>query len=200
MYKLLVVDDHPVIGAALKLLLAKSATINEITVAITARQARERFRAMNHELLIVDLDLPDMAGVDLIRLIRMSNATAKILVYSSKRYEIFSSRLEKLNISGFLSKLEDISRLVSIVELVAQGYSVVPPGGSTHPENPFNALSERELSIANLISKRNSNRAIADMLSISEKTVAVHKMNILRKLGVTSAIDIALLSQLHRLD
>ncbi|MGI4815241.1 MAG: response regulator [Janthinobacterium lividum] len=202
MCKLLVVDDHPVIGAALKVLLDKSSIVKEMLVATSAREAQKLIRANKFDMMVADLDLPDLAGVDLIRLIRKTDPELRILIYTSKRYEIFSNRLERLNISGFLSKSEDIGRLLSIIELAAQGYGVLPPGstGTPREENPFDALSERELSICSLITKRYTNRTIAGILSISEKTVAVHKLNIKKKLKVSCSIDIALLAQSHKLD
>lgn len=200
MFSILVVDDHPVIGEALRLVLKHSDVIGEVGVAMTARAAREQFRIGNYDLVVVDLDLPDMAGTDFIRVLRMIQPGVKVLVYTSKRYEMYACRLKSMNISGFLRKSEQVDKVASIVELVAQGYAVMPRGGASSSDNPFDLLSNRELSVAMLIAKGHSNRVIAQELSISQKTVAVHKMNLLRKLGAESAIDVAQLAQMHGLE
>lgn len=196
---MLVVDDHPIIGEALRLVLKDSAVIGDVGVACSARAGRERFRTGAYELVMVDLDLPDMAGTDFIRVIRMMRSDVKVLVYTSKRYEMVANRLNVMNISGFLRKTEQIDKVASIIELVAQGYAVMPDGPSAS-DNPFDVLSNRELSVATLIAKGCSNRTIAQELVISQKTVAVHKMNLQRKLGATNAIGVVKLAQMHDLD
>lgn len=196
---MLVVDDHPIIGEALRLVLKQSDVIGEVGVACSGRAGRERFRTGSYDLVMVDLDLPDMAGTDFIRVLRMIRPDVKVLVYTSKRYEMYACRLNVMNISGFLRKTEQIDKVASIIELVAQGYAVMP-GGAATSENPFDVLSNRELSVATLIAKGCSNRTIAQELVISQKTVAVHKMNLQRKLGATNAIGVVKLAQMHDLE
>ncbi len=197
---MLVVDDHPIIGEALRLVLKQSEVIGEVGVACSGRAGRERFRSGSYDLVMVDLDLPDMAGTDFIRVLRMIRPDVKVLVYTSKRYEMYACRLNLMNISGFLRKTEQIDKVASIIELVAQGYAVMPDGGTSPSDNPFDVLSNRELSVATLIAKGCSNRTIAQELVISQKTVAVHKMNLQRKLGATNAIGVVKLAQLHDLE
>ena len=197
MYKVLVVDDHPVIGEALIHALSKSKIVGTVTVAHTARAAQEQFRVDEHDLVMIDLDLPDMAGPDLIRMLRLRCPTVRVLVYTSKRYEMYSCRLRSMNISGFIPKSEQLDKVASVVELVAQGYAVLPRSGPASADNPFNLLSNRELSVVQAILRGQNNHDIAHDLHISQKTVAVHKMNLFRKLGAVSVIDVVELARMH---
>lgn len=202
----LVVDDHPCVFAAIEAACRKGGITGKLRHVLTARQGRAALAEVRYaddqdkyQMAIVDLDLPDMAGVDFIRIVQQLHPEVKIFVYTAKRYEMFACRLNAMQISGFLNKFEAMEKVGAAIGLVAQGFNVKPCGGATASDNPFNLLSNRELSVAMLIAKGHSNRTIAQELSISQKTVAVHKMNLLRKLGCDSAIDVAQLAQLHGL-
>ncbi|WP_024903629.1 response regulator transcription factor [Robbsia andropogonis] len=202
----LVVDDHPCVFAAIEVACRKAGVTGKLKHVMTARQGRAALADVRHtseeekfQLVIVDLDLPDMAGVDFIRIVQQLHPEVKIFVYTAKRYEMFACRLNAMHIAGFLNKFEAMEKVGAAIGLVAQGFHVKPCGGAGNGDNPFDLLSNRELSVAMLIAKGNSNRMIAQQLSISQKTVAVHKMNLLRKLCCESAIDVAQMAQLHGL-
>ena len=155
-------------------------------------------RELRPALVILDLDLPRMNGLELIERLRTIDPALKLLVLSAQQESIFATRALQAGANGFMSKSEDMSAIVQASMSVLAGYSVFPssalvslsgaPGTST--ATLIRSLSDRELTVMQHLARGQSNKEIADTLLISNKTVSSYKTRIFEKLGITTLVEL----------
>ena len=155
-------------------------------------------RELRPALVILDLDLPRMNGLELIERLRNIDPALKLLVLSAQQESIFATRALQAGANGFMSKSEDMSAIVQASMSVLAGYSVFPssalvslsgaPGTST--ATLIRSLSDRELTVMQHLARGQSNKEIADTLLISNKTVSSYKTRIFEKLGITTLVEL----------
>ncbi|MEN2475447.1 response regulator transcription factor [Burkholderia sp. GS2Y] len=206
MFKVLVVDDHPVMVMAITMVLEQDPMIKVIGSSGDGNDALALYRRHRDELdlLIVDIELAGLNGLDLIERIRTSDRDVRILVMSSQPGELVAARCRALGANGYVEKSNDASHILNGAKAVLSGFSCFPEAiANTAPDDaagsPLAQLSEREQVIFRYLAKGCSNKEIAEILSLSGKTVSTHKTNILGKLGVKSVVDLAALARSHRL-
>jgi two-component system response regulator EvgA len=206
MKTVLIVDDHPVMRLLFKTQLAGVLDIGTIVEADNGQSAVKIARELRPDLVILDLDLPQMSGMDVIPRLKALDSAILILVVSALNVVIYGSRTLRLGADGFISKTEDVSGILRAVEMVMAGYSVFPSGNSAPPTMPlqgqelirpgvegvaqFSQLTNKEMLVLGLLVKGLANQAIADTLHISHKTVSSHKVNLMKKLGVSNVVEL----------
>lgn len=198
--RILLVDDHPAIVLALTTILERDPLLKVVGTADTGKLALKRYRELKPDLLLVDLDLPELDGLNLIEAIRRTDGDVKILVVSSQKAELFVTRCHAAGANGYVEKSEDIPQIHSAVRATLAGYNCFPavnaPPAAT---GPIALLSEREFSVMKYLARGWSNKQIGDALSISNKTVSTHKNNILTKLGIKNIVDLAQFAKANNL-
>lgn len=195
--KLLVVDGHPMICRGFESCCAGEDFISEVHTAASARVARDICRQRRPSLLVVDLELPDMSGCDLIRSARQTLPDTKVLAYTARRSDIYLPCLRKMRVDAVISKTASVARVLSILRLVWQGFNVLPRSSADDVDSPFERLTAREMSVAERLIRGEGNGAIAKRLNLSPKTIAVHKMNVMRKLRAGNLADLFLLGSVY---
>ncbi len=192
-FGLLMVDDHTIVREGLKRVLEPIAHEWRITEAGTAYQAIECLRKRHFDLAIVDLSMPGMGGLDLIRRIRSDHPDVAILVLSMHGEEQYAMRSFKAGANGYVTKDSASTELVTAVRKVASGGTYVSSnlaervvqqlnGQSREPE--LSGLSDRELDVLRRIVAGKRLTDIAQELHLSIKTVSTHKARIKDKLGL----------------
>ncbi|EPB6601244.1 response regulator [Pseudomonas aeruginosa] len=193
--KVLIVDDHPVVCHAIRQALGP---IGFESVGETAdgADAVRMIESLKPDIVILDIGLEKLDGLTVLKRIRRDKLETRVLVYTSQAKENYAARCLQAGASGFVSKNEPVDKLIKAVETISDGYIFFPKDAMPLPGNDetitdLEDLTDRELQIFKLLAEGYSNSDIASRLSLSNKTVSGHKINIQSKLGVTSVIELA---------
>lgn len=190
-------DDHPVFRLGLCALLSAQPDVRVVGEAVdgedTLRQLRTRPTAP--DLLVVDLSLPGMGSLELLRQVRSHWPSIRILVLSTHDQGLFAQRALRMGVVGCVLKDEGPA---SFTRAISDALSADPrpmldavPGSGGRGHDPVTALSDRELDVFRLTGKGLATREIGERLRISVKTVETHKAHIKSKLSLRHAADLA---------
>ncbi len=183
--RILVVDDHPVVRQGIAVLIATQPDMTLVAEASTGREAIQQFRAHRPDITIMDLQMPEMNGLDALIAIRGEFPDAKIIVLTTYAGDVQILRALKSGAQGYLLKNTYHKDLVATIRAVHAGKKALSPEASYQlaEHSTDDALTPAEISVLRLISAGNANKQIADQLSITEDTVKWRVKNILSKLG-----------------
>ncbi len=189
--KILLVDDHEIVRSGLRNLLV-SALGAQVTEAATGRDALVRLRRDCPDIVLLDLNLPGIGGLELPRRMLQEDKTVRILVLSMHAEPLYAARAMELGARGYLSKNTSAEELLTAVRRVAEGgryiESEIAQELALHkvsPQEGLRDLTERDLEIMRLLAEGMSLAEIANALGIGYKTVANGCSQIKAKLGVT---------------
>jgi DNA-binding NarL/FixJ family response regulator len=196
MTRILVVDDHSIVRAGLKRLLADLPGA-EILEAASGEDALEKLEASSFQLLLLDLNLPGLGGLELLRRALKTRPRLPVIVFSQHAEAIYAIRAMEAGARGYVSKNATPEELLTAVQTVLAGGTAVERdiqteiAGQAIGENPYlRPLTQRDLEILRLLASGNSLAQIADALGIAYKTVANTLSRIKEKLGVDSTADL----------
>jgi two-component system, NarL family, invasion response regulator UvrY len=195
--KILIVDDHPIIRTGLRRLLTSEPDI-EIREAASGREAISAFREDRPALVILDLNLPGLGGLEVIARLKIADPAARILVLSMHDEEIHVTRALQAGAMGYISKNAPPEEIIEAIRRVADGYNYVEHeiaerlvfSNIKAPSHALEHLSLRELEILRLLAGGCTLLQIADTIGVSYKTAANNCTQIKVKLGATSAADL----------
>jgi DNA-binding NarL/FixJ family response regulator len=195
--RVLCVDDHPVVRDGVEALINLQPDMMLVGAAATGREALERFFALNPDVALLDLQLPDMSGFDLIKKIKDKSPNARIIVLSSHEGDVDIQRALEAGAQGYVAKGIVRDELLEIIRGVHAGKRRLPPAVAQKLAEHMadEPISPRELEVLSLMAAGKRNKEIASELSIAEDTVKMHVRNILSKLQVndrTEAVTIAI--------
>lgn len=195
--KVLVVDDHPAVRLALRMVLEREGY--EVHEAKDGSQAIQASRELQPDLVILDIGLPKLDGLNVIQRLRSLTPAAQIIVLTGQPAEIFAQRSMQAGASGFIHKQEDMSELVGAARAVLGGHTyfpsiALPVGRISHggdSDQKFLAsLSDRELIVLKRLARGQRNQQIADELLLSSKTVSTYKTRLMQKLNASSLVEL----------
>ncbi|MGA3133395.1 MAG: response regulator transcription factor [Terracidiphilus sp.] len=194
--RILVVDDHPIVRAGLESILNSQPDMQVIGYADSGDLAVDKACELNPDIVLMDLRLPGMSGVDAIRLIRESRSEAKILVLTTYDGDEDIHQALQAGAASYIVKGMPYETLLRAIRRIYAGKSFLPREVShlLDGHSP-DELSVKERRVLTLMAEGRSNRAIAKQLGITERTVKFHVGNILACLGVddrTQAVVVAL--------
>ena len=185
--RILVVDDHPLLRAGVAALIGTQPDMTIVGEATSGREAIESFRTLRPDITLMDIQMPDMSGIDAIIAIRTEFANAKVIVLTTYEGDALAYRALKSGARAYLLKGSVRKDLLHTIREVNAGHkhiqSEVAVRLADHAAD--DRLTEREVEVLILIGDGNSNKLIADKLSIAEHTVKGHVKSILSKLGAS---------------
>jgi two-component system invasion response regulator UvrY len=194
--KILLVDDHVVVRSGLRNLLTSVAD-TRISEAATGRDALLRLRQDRPDLVLLDLNLPGIGGLELLRRMLLEDKAVRILVLSMHAEPLYATRAMELGARGYLSKNASAEELLSAVRRVAEGGRYIENEIAQElalqklsPGHDLQDLTARDLEIMRLLAEGMSLTEIADALGIGYKTAANACSHIKAKLGVTRTNDL----------
>jgi DNA-binding NarL/FixJ family response regulator len=195
--RILSVDDHFLLREGVASLLAGQADLQLVAEASNGREAVEQFRRHRPDVTLMDLQMPEMNGVDALAAICEDFPSARVIVLTTYVGDALALRALKAGARAYLLKSLLRKELLDTIRLVHAGRKrIVPAVAAELAEHATDgALSLREVDVVRLIAGGNANKAIASQLSITEETVKGHVKNILAKLAAndrTHAVTIAL--------
>lgn len=206
--RVLLVDDHEVVRAGLRMLIESRPDIKVVGEATNRQEALQLTAQEQPDIILLDLDLGDESGIDIIPEIRKLTDQARILVLTGMRDRESHQRAVRLGAVGLVQKEQAAAILVKAIEKVAAGEAWLEPGlvanvltglsrtrgaETTDPEVArIASLTEREREVIALICEGLQNKAIGSRLSISETTVRHHLTSIFSKLGVETRLELVI--------
>jgi two-component system, NarL family, invasion response regulator UvrY len=203
----LLVDDHAVVREGYRRLLAGNPDVTIVGEAANSSDALDRERALEPDVTVLDIALPEVSGIETLRRIIARRPGARVLMFSMYQDAIYASRAFEAGALGYLSKASAPELLVEAVRTVAAGQRYTSPdvaaalaSHSSRSVELAASLSTRELEILRLLSRGYALSEIGTRLGVSPKTVANQQWSIKQKLGATSALQLILIARELGLD
>lgn len=200
--RVLVVDDHTIVRDGICALLALAGDMEVVGEAANGSEALERVRELQPNVVLMDIAMPIMGGLEATRRIRKEFPRTRVIVltqYDDKEY-VFP--IIEAGASGFISKVAASSELTQGIRSVYHGDSFLSPsvakllveeyqhGGERSIRDPYEQLTDRERDVLKLLAEGNTIRGIANLLKVSVKTIEGHKTNLMAKLGIHNRIEL----------
>jgi DNA-binding NarL/FixJ family response regulator len=206
--RVVVADDHPVVRDGLCAVLETQPDIDVVGEATTGKEAVGLARSLRPDLILMDLQMPELDGATATRRIRVEHEDVQVLVLTTYDTDADIRRAVEAGATGYLLKDARREELFHAVRLAAKGESVLSPGVAKRVLRRMRApaeeaLSSREIEVLGAVARGLSNRAIARSFHISEATVKTHLLHVFAKLGVddrTAAVTTALERGIIRLE
>jgi DNA-binding NarL/FixJ family response regulator len=194
--KVLIIDDHPVVRLGLRTMLESEERIVVTGMAGSAREGMQEVQKVQPDVVLMDLRMPELEGVEAIGELRRVAEDIRILVLTNYDEDDYIFRALKAGAMGYLLKNTPQEEIIRAVEMVHQNQSCIPPNIAKRLTEAIarEELTHRELEVLKLAADGLTNKAIADRLFISAKTARNHVTSCLFKLGArdrTEAVTIA---------
>ena len=195
--RILTVDDHPMLREGIASLVASQSDMELVAEASTGGEALEQFRNHRPDLTLMDLQMPDMDGIEAMIAIRDEFPEARIIVLTTYKGDVQVLRALKAGARAYLLKGFLRKELLETIRAVHRGEKRIPPEVAAVLADHVvdEALTSREIDVLRLIAGGNANKLIGDQLSITEETVKGYVKSIFSKLGAkdrTHAVTVAL--------
>lgn len=207
MNKVLIVDDHPVIRLAVRMLMERHGyeVVSEADNGVDALQLTREYRP---DIVVLDIGIPKLDGLEVISRMTSASPGSKVLILTSQAPGHFSMRCMQAGAAGYVCKQQELTELLSAIKAVLSGYSYFPNQALHKTRGNVNSgtetemvdrLSAREMMVLQQLARGKSNKDIADSMFLSNKTVSTYKTRLLLKLNARSLVDLIELAQRHGL-
>lgn len=196
MQSVFIVDDHPVIRLAVRMLL-ENQNYRIVGESDNGVDAMQMIRETRPDLVILDIAIPKLDGLEVLSRFQSMALPIKVLVLTAQSPALFAIRCMHSGASGYVCKQEDLSELVSAIKAVLAGYNYFPSQAlQSDPQNAhgevqlFRQVNDRELMVLQLFAQGRSNKEIAKGMFLSNKTVSTYKKRLMQKLRVSTLVDL----------
>jgi two-component system invasion response regulator UvrY len=203
MIGVLLVDDHKLIRTGIKLILEQTADIRVLGEAASGEEAVERARALKPHIILMDVSMPGIGGLEATRKLAMSLPETRIIVLSAQTAEPFPMKLMEAGASGYITKDSAEDEIVTAIRRVHAGEryisaeiarSLALQAVNRSSGSPFDQLSQREMQVMIMATKGHSVQEISDKLHLSPKTVSTYRSRLFEKLGVANDVELTRLA------
>jgi len=194
--RIMIVEDHPLMQKGMEMTLNAESDMEVVGMASTGEEALSVADKVRPDLAVVDISLPGMNGLELIRQLRAKYDDLRILVVSRHEEELFAERAVRAGAQGYIMKIDAGDQVVDAVRKIADGGVYLSEkissklllnlawGGEQKEKSPYELLSDRELTVFRMIGQGRHTREIAERMHISSKTVDTYKARIREKLDI----------------
>jgi len=208
MIKILLVDDHDLVRLGIKKLLGDVGNINIVGEASSGEEAIKLVPQVKPDVILMDVKMPGMGGLEATKRIVKSHPDIKILVVTVYGDEPYPTRVLQAGASGYMTKGVGLDEMIQAIKTVYSGRRYLSPEVAqqlalkhlTHDdESPFDSLSEREMQVLIMIASGQKVNEVADQLCLSPKTVNSYRYRLFDKLGIDSDVELTHLAIRHKL-
>ena len=199
MITILLTDDHALVRTGIRRLLEDSGQIRIVGEASCGEESLKLSQEQNPDVILMDVNMPGIGGVEACRRILQRNPSQKIIVLTIHSEQTFPKRMLEIGAKGYLTKDCGVDEMLEAIKQVNNGGAYIAPSiaqqlalsllpGNEH--NPIDRLSRREFQVMLMISHGLTNAAISDKLCLSPKTISTYRLRLLEKLGAQNEIDL----------
>ncbi len=201
--RLLLVDDHQVVRSGLRMLLASESDVEIVGEAGTAQEALDAVRLLKPTVVLMDIGLPDLSGIDATREIKRTNPEVAVVALTIHEDEEYFFKMLEVGAGGYVPKRAAPEELLTAIRAAAAGEVYLYPSmakllvkdylaqnRSSEAAATLDGLTNREQEVLRYLAEGVDNEGIAEALTISIKTVARHRENIMQKLGLHSRAEL----------
>lgn len=206
MINVLLVDDHHLVRVGINKILTSVKGINVVGECETGEEAIKVCRQDEPDVLLMDMDMPGMGGLEATKKILRFAPDVKIIVLTAHTEDPFPSKVMQMGAAGYLTKEAGPDEMVNAIRAVHSGQRYLPSDiaqkmalsqFNSVEENPFNALSDRELQIMIMITRGDKVPAISEHLNLSTKTINSYRYRMFEKLDVSNDVELTHLAIRH---
>ena len=198
----MLVDDHAVVRMGFKMLLETSDDIKIISEAENGEEAIKLYMEHKPNVVVMDITMPGMGGMEAIERILAKESSAKILVLSAHEDSVHPKRVLNAGAMGYVTKRSAAEELIKAIRAVSSGKKYIEASVAQQMaiqqlsgnQNPVDVLSEREFEVFMSLAKGKTTNEIAETLFLSPRTVGTHLYNIKQKLNANNSAEIALIA------
>ena len=196
MIRVLVADDHALVRDGVRALLATAGDIEVVAEAADGREAVERARATSPDVVLIDIAMPGLGGLEAVPILRREAPDARILILTQYEQADYVRRFLRLGVAGYVLKKAAGAELIAAIRAAHRGGLVLDPAIAREalaeaaapdpnaPDDPYDALTERERQVLKLVAEGRSNKDVASFLGISVKTAMSHREHLMQKLNL----------------
>jgi DNA-binding NarL/FixJ family response regulator len=200
--RVLVVDDHTLVRDGIRAVLASAPDMTIAGEAADGHAAIEQARACAPDVILLDIAMPGLGGLESVPLLQREAPNARILILTQYEQPEYVRRFLHLGVSGYILKKAAGAELIAAIRAVHRGGLVVDPavarevlsetprGDAVTTEDPYETLTERERQVLKLVAEGRSNKEVAAALDISVKTAMTHREHVMKKLGLHNRTDL----------
>jgi DNA-binding NarL/FixJ family response regulator len=208
MIRILIADDHNIVRQGLRQFMALAPDLEVVGEAANGAALLAMRATSPCDVLLLDMNMPGLSGVELIKRIRLGGDAPRILVLSMNNEAQLVSRALKAGAAGYLTKDSDPEMLIAAIRKVAAGGRYIDPvlvdemvfdQGLGDGKRPHERLSDREFQIFQLLVSGQTVNAIAEGLSLSAKTISTHKLRLMQKMQLQSNVELIRYAMEHQL-
>jgi two-component system invasion response regulator UvrY len=204
MIRVLIADDHSIVRDGLKRILAATSDLQVTGEAAGGDETLALVKANDYDVVMLDMSMPGLSGIDLIKRLKVEKPRLKILVLSMHGESQYAARVLKAGAAGYLSKDSAAEALLGALRKIAAGGVHIGEAAAASllqagDKPPHETLSDREFEVMRLLVEGLGPTEIGERLHLSVKTVSTHKTRILDKLGVGSTAELVRYAMEHRL-
>jgi two-component system invasion response regulator UvrY len=200
--RVMLVDDHAVVRMGFRLLLEGAPDIKVAAEAESGEEAVRAFPEIKPDVVVMDISMPGIGGIEAIDRILAREPQARVLVLSAHEDAMHARRVLKAGAVGYLTKRSAAEELMQAIRQVAQGKTYLEPTIAQQlavqqlngQKSPVDMLSEKEFKVFLALAKGTSVADIAEIMSLSPRTVGTHLYNIKQKLGAANSAELALIA------
>jgi len=198
----MLVDDHAVVRMGFRMLLEGSTDIKVLGEADSGEEAVRQFGELRPDVIVMDISMPGIGGLEAIDRILAKDPEMRILVLSAHEDAMHARRVLKAGAAGYLTKRSAAEELMRAIRMVSQGKTYLEPGIAQQmaveqvsgERNPVDTLSEKEFKVFLSLASGRSVQDIAEVMSLSPRTVGTHLYNIKQKLGASNSAELAIIA------
>jgi two-component system invasion response regulator UvrY len=200
MIKVLLVDDHELVRTGFRHILEDEQEIEVVGEATSGEEAIDRVRELNPDLVLMDVNMPGIGGIEATRKIRRANPGTQVLAVTVHADTPFPEQLHDAGALGYLTKGCPADELFEAIRTVARGEHFISMDISkkmtlarfagVEPDSPFSKLSQREMQVLLMITQGHKTQDISDSLCLSPKTVSTYRHRLFEKLNVETDVDL----------
>ncbi|MDF1588258.1 MAG: response regulator transcription factor [Gammaproteobacteria bacterium] len=192
--KVLIADDHAMIRSGLSLMLEQTDEIEVVADVSSGEQAYETYCREKPDIVLMDMNMPGIGGLESTRRIKARAADAKIIIYSMHDNALYAKQAIAAGAAGYLIKSGEISELFAAIKLVYSGQQYLSHSIALkialNSSSPIDSLTTREFEVLCLLASGLSVKEIASLFTISKKTVATYQTQLKHKLNINNAVDL----------
>lgn len=208
MIRILIVDDHAIVRHGLKQIVEEGGEMRVVAEADSGIAALRKIREIDCDVVLLDISMPDMSGIDVLKQIHAERPQLPILILSIYPEDQYATRLIKAGAAGYMTKESAPAEVVQALLRVACGKKYISPAvaemlanelGADENKLPHQALSDREYQIFLLLASAKTVTEIADSLALSVKTISTYRSRILEKMRLSNNAELMRYAVDHQL-